>query len=328
MKRFLKYAVYYSVILLFIIFNLVLFDSLRYKKPDQEELKPKMVIVSHVYGNPYWTQVRLGAEKAAMERGVVIDFQGPDDASVEESIRLIKMAYAAKASGIITYVQDESYYKDIINKIIEDGIPLVTIDSDAENSKRLAYVGTDNVEAGRVGGREMIRQIGTEGKVAIIMGGKDVKNQIERVEGFKGYLKSNSNIDILAIETSDSYLLEAELAAKKILSQHPDIKGLFCTSALDGIGASRAVKDLGVAGKVKIVCFDDLPETLDSIEDGVITSTVVQQPYVMGYKAVNIIVDNIEGKKTKGLFITDVQVVDKENLDEFREKQKKYSAQD
>ncbi|MFS8541956.1 MAG: substrate-binding domain-containing protein, partial [Tissierellales bacterium] len=157
MKRFLKYAVFYSVILLFIIFNLVLFDSLRYKKPDQEELKPKIVIVSHVYGNPYWTQVRLGAEKAAMERGVVIDFQGPDDASVEESIRLIKMAYAAKASGIITYVQDESYYKDIINEIIEDGIPLVTIDSDAENSKRLAYVGTDNVEAGRVGGREMIR---------------------------------------------------------------------------------------------------------------------------------------------------------------------------
>src|SRR5690606_2368350 len=97
---------------------------------------------------------------------------------------------------------------------IEDGIPLVTIDSDAENSKRLAYVGTDNIEAGRVGGREMIRQIGTEGKVAIIMGGKDVKNQIERVEGFKSYLKSNSNIDILAIETSDSYLLEAELAAK------------------------------------------------------------------------------------------------------------------
>jgi len=313
--------------LLFIIFNLVLFDSLKYEKPVQEEMKPKIVLISHVYGNPYWTQVRLGAEKAAMERGVIIDFQGPDNASIEESIRLIKMAYAAKVSGIITYVQHEAYYKDIINKVIEEGIPLITIDSDAENSKRLAYVGTDNVEAGRVGGREMVRQIGTEGKVAIIMGGKDVKNQIERVEGFKSYINNNSNIAIVAVESSDSYLLEAELAAKKILNQHPDIKGLFCTSALDGVGASKAVKSLGLAGKVKIVCFDDLPETLDGIEDGLITSTVVQKPFHMGYEAVNIIVDNIEGKNTKGLFITDVQVVNKENLDEFRAQQE-YSAQD
>ena len=327
MKRFLKYAVYYSIFLFFIIFNLVLFDSLKYEKPVHEEIKPKIVLVSHVYGNPYWTQVRLGAEKAAMERGVIIDFQGPDNPSVEESVKLIKMAYAAKVSGIITYVQHEAYYMDIINKVIEDGIPLITIDSDAENSKRLAYVGTDNVEAGRVGGMEMVRQIGTEGKVAIIMGGKNVKNQIERVEGFKSYIDSNSNIAIVAVESSDSYLLEAELAAKKILNQYPDIKGLFCTSALDGVGAAKAVKSLGLAGKVKIVCFDDLPETLDNIEEGLITSTVVQKPFDMGYKAVNIIVDNIEGKKTKGLFITDVQVVDKENLDEYRAQQE-YSAQD
>jgi len=326
-KRFLKYAVYYSAALLFIIFNLVLLDSLKYEKPVEEEIKPKIVLISHVYANPYWQQVRLGAEKAAKERGVIIDFQGPDTASVEEGIRLIKMAYAAKVSGIIAYVQDETRYNDVINKVIEGGIPLVTIDSDAENSKRLAYVGTDNVEAGRVGGREVIRQIGTEGKVGIIMGGKSVKNQIERVEGFKDYINSNSNIVIAAIESSDSYLLEAELAAKKILNQHPDVKALFCTSALDGLGAAKAVKGLGLTGKVKIICFDDLPETLDNIEKGVITSTVVQKPYLMGYKAVNIIMDNIEGKTTKGLFITDVLVVDKENLDEFRKQQQGYYSE-
>jgi ribose transport system substrate-binding protein len=144
------------------------------------------------------------------------------------------------------------------------------------------------------------------------------------VEGFKSYISSNSNIVVAAIESSDSYLLEAELAARKILNRHPDIKALFCTSALDGLGAAKAVKSLGLVGKVKIICFDDLPETLDNIEKGIITSTVVQQPYVMGYKAVNIIMDNIEGKTTKGLFITDVLVVDKENLDEFRKQQQEY----
>ena len=324
MKRFLKYLIYYLVVLIFIAFNVVLLDNLKYEEPVEEEIKPKLVLISHVYANPYWQQVRLGAEKAARERGVIIDFQGPESASVEEGIRLIKMAYAARVSGIIAYVQDEMQYNDVIDKVIEGGVPLVTIDSDAENSKRLAYVGTDNVEAGRVGGREVIRQIGIEGKVAIIMGGKSVKNQIERVEGFKSYIEENSNIVIAAIESSDSYLLEAELAARKILNEHPDVKALFCTSALDGLGAAEAVKGLGLVGKVKIICFDDLPETLDNIEKGIITSTVVQQPYVMGYKAVNIIMDNIKGKTTKGLFITDVLVVDKENLDEFRKRQQEY----
>jgi len=327
MKRFLKYSIYYLSILVFIGFNVVLLDSLRYDKPVEEEIKPKIVLISHVYSNPYWKQVRAGAEKAAKERGVIIDFQGPDTASVEEGIRFIKMAYAAKVSGIIAYVQDETQYNDVINKVIDGGIPLVTIDSDAENSKRLAYVGTDNVEAGRVGGREVIRQIGTEGKVAIIMGGKTVKNQVERVKGFKSYIDKNSNIVIAAIESSDSYLLEAELAAKKILNQHPDVKALFCTSALDGLGAAKAVKSLGLVGKVKIICFDDLPETLDNIEKGIITSTVVQQPYLMGYKAVHIIMDNIEGKTTKGSFITDVLVVDKENLEDYKIQQQRYYSE-
>ncbi|MFO7295576.1 MAG: sugar-binding protein [Clostridia bacterium] len=327
MKRFLKYSIYYLSILVFIGFNVVLLDSLRYDKPVEEEIKPKIVLISHVYSNPYWKQVRAGAEKAAKERGVIIDFQGPDTASVEEGIRFIKMAYAAKVSGIIAYVQDETQYNDVINKVIDGGIPLVTIDSDAENSKRLAYVGTDNVEAGRVGGREVIRQIGTEGKVAIIMGGKTVKNQVERVKGFKSYIDKNSNIVIAAIESSDSYLLEAELAAKKILNQHPDVKALFCTSALDGLGAAKAVKSLGLVGKVKIICFDDLPETLDNIEKGIITSTVVQQPYLMGYKAVHIIMDNIEGKTTKGSFITDVLVVDKEDLEDYKIQQQRYYSE-
>jgi len=327
MKRFLKYSIYYLSILVFIGFNVVLLDSLRYDKPVEEEIKPKIVLISHVYSNPYWKQVRAGAEKAAKERGVIIDFQGPDTASVEEGIRFIKMAYAAKVSGIIAYVQDETQYNDVINKVIDGGIPLVTIDSDAENSKRLAYVGTDNVEAGRVGGREVIRQIGTEGKVAIIMRGKTVKNQVERVKGFKSYIDKNSNIVIAAIESSDSYLLEAELAAKKIVNQHPEVKALFCTSALDGLGAAKAVKSLGLVGKVKIICFDDLPETLDNIEKGIITSTVVQQPYLMGYKAVHIIMDNIEGKTTKGSFITDVLVVDKENLEDYKIQQQRYYSE-
>ncbi|ERI95741.1 sugar-binding domain protein [Clostridiales bacterium oral taxon 876 str. F0540] len=321
MKLFLRYSGYAAVISIFVVFNFIILNSLRQDKTVEGPIKPKIVLISHVYSNPYWQYVKAGAEMAAKERGAVVEYQGPDSASAEEGIKLINMAYAARASGIIAYVQDEDKYNPIINKVIQGDVPLVTIDSDAEKSKRLAYVGTDNVNAGKVGAKELINQVGIDGHIGIIMGGKNVKNQIERVEGFKEYIKTNSKLSITDIESSDSYLLEAELAAERIISNDKDIKALFCTSALDGVGAAKAVSKLGLSGKVKIICFDDLPETIEAIKNGIITSVVVQRPYLMGYNAVNIIMDNIQGKETKGTFLTDVFILKKDNLREYEKEQ-------
>lgn len=324
MKKYLRYGIYILVVVIFIIFNLILINNFTEDKITKVQIKPKIVLICHVYSNPYWQYVKLGAEKAAAERNAVIEFEGPDAASAEEGIKFIDMASAAKVSGIIAYVQDEKLYKPVIDKVVKEKIPIVTVDSDAENSDRLAYVGTDNVAAGVMGAKEMIRQLGGSGKVAIIMGGKSVKNQIERVKGFSEYLTKNSKIKISEIESSDSYLLEAELASKKILRKSKNIKALFCTSALDGLGAAKAILSNNLKGKVKIICFDDLPETLGCIKSGVITSTVVQRPYTMGYKAVNIIMDNISGKHTKGIFLTDVSIVSSSNVIDYEKQQGDY----
>lgn len=321
MKKNLRYLSYITVIIVFLIFNFIIINSLREDKPIEVEMKPKIVLISHVYSNPYWQYVKEGAERAAKERNAIVEFQGPDSASIDEGIKLINMAYAAKVSGIIVYAQDEKRYTPVINKVVEGNIPLITIDSDAENSKRLAYVGTDNVASGMAGAKELIKQVGKEGRIAIIMGGKNAKNQIERVNGFKDYINKNSQLTIETIESSDSYLLEAELAAKKILIDNSDVKAIFCTSALDGVGAAKAIEKLNMKGKVKIICFDDLQETLEYIKKGVITSTIVQKPDLMGYKAVNIIMDIIEGKESKGIFFTDVFVIRKDNVNQYKKEQ-------
>ena len=164
----------------------------------------------------------------------------------------------------------------------------------------------------------MIRQVGDKGDIGIILGGADVKNQIERVKGFTSYIEENSSLKITNKESSDSYLLQAELATKKILTDNVDIKALFCTSAQDGIGAAKAVKSMDLVGKVKIVCFDALPETLDLIEEGVISATIAQNPYVMGQEAVNTIVNIIEGKKVKELQLIDVLIINDKNISEYK----------
>lgn len=310
----------------FISVNYKIINDLTSLNSDKIKLKPKIVVISHVLSNPYWNYIKHGAEVAAFERNAVIEFQGPDTADTNEGIKLIKMAYSAKVGGVITYVQEQRRYLSTINKLVASGMPVVTIDSDAEKSKRLAYVGTNNYEAGVTGAKELTRQMGKSGNVAIIVGGRLVKNQLERIQGFKEYLLKNTKIKIVEVESSNSYLLEAELAAKRLLKKHNNLKAVFCTSALDGIGAEKAVSGMQLSQKVKIICFDDLPETLSRIKDGRIAASIVQKPYYMGYKAVQIIMDKIEGKykqqKNKGLFLTGVEVVTKDNVDAFIKRQK------
>lgn len=321
MKKYLKIVLVIFLVILFCGSNLYFIYLLKDRKIEKEPIKPKIVLISHIKTNPYWLNIKEGAERAAKERGAVIEFLGPTTASTEEGLKLFEMATSAKVSGIITYVQEEGKYKNKINNAIEKGIPVVTIDSDEEDSNRIAYVGTDNILAGQAAGAEMIKQVGTEGKVAVVMGGKEVKNQKERVEGFKNYITSNSNLKIVDVDSSDAMLLESEIITRKILNRNDNnINALFCTSALDGIGAAKAVKDLNDKGKVKIICFDDLEETINNIKNELVTATIVQKSDEMGYKAVNIIMDKIE-KKSQGQqkFLTDVKVVNKDNINTYKQ---------
>ncbi|WP_297427670.1 substrate-binding domain-containing protein [Clostridium sp.] len=310
---------------LFLGSNLFFLNLLKDKKVEKEPIKPKIVLISHIKTNPYWLSIKKGAERAAEERGAVVEFLGPTTANTEEGLKLFDMATSAKVSGIITYVQEEGKYAQKINGAIEKGIPVVTIDSDEENSNRIAYVGTDNILAGQVAGEETVRQVGKNGNVAIVMGGKDVKNQRERVEGFENYIAANSNLKVVDVDSSDAMLLEAEIVTRKILNRNDKVDALFCTSALDGIGAAKAVNDLNDKGKVKIICFDDLEETLNNIRTGLVSATIVQKSDEMGYKAVNIIMDKIKGKsEINSKSLTNVKLVNKINVDIYKQGDDKF----
>jgi ribose transport system substrate-binding protein len=286
---------------------------------DVKELenKPRIVLLSHVYNNPYWHIVKKGAEEAAQKRGCVVEYNGPQAASVKESLRLLDMAIAAKVDGILTYVQEEEQYIPVINKAIEKGIPVVTIDTDAPRSKRIAYIGTDNIKAGKVAAEVLVKKVGGKGKIGVVMGGRTTTNQIQRFNGFEEYIKAYPNMRVVAVESSNSYTLEAELVTKKILRENRDLVAIFCTSALDGMGAAKAIIDLKKQNEVTIICFDDLPETLEYIKKGIIYASIVQRPYEMGYGGVNMIMDIIEGKKVPEENLTGIIVVKKENVNTY-----------
>ena len=301
----------------FIVIGSVSFYIHRGNKSNSEvevNSKKRIVLLAHIKDNPYWQIVKSGAEEAAKERGCLLEYKGPKAASAKESLKLFDMAIAIKPDGIISYAQGDESYIPLMKKAAYKIIPVITIDGDSKSSLRLAYVGTDNVQAGREAAKQMIEKTKGIGKIGIIVGGQGTINQVERTKGFTDYIENNSQMKIVSIKSSDSYALEAELMTKKIFIEEPTVDCLFCTSALDGIGAAKAVKDLGVVNKVTIVAFDDLPETIDYVEKGVIYATIVQKPYDMGYRSVNLMMDIFEGNYVSGNYLTGIEVYKKGSM--------------
>jgi len=280
----------------------------------------RIVLVGHIYNNPYWQMVKKGAEEAAKKRGCTLEYMGSKDGSIKDGVKQLDMAIASKADGIITYVQEEEQYTPYINKGIGKDIPIITVDTDAKLSNRLAFIGSDNVAAGETAAKELIKVAGNKGAIAIISGSSNATNQKERVLGFKDYIEENSKLRIDSIEISSFSPLQAELVAKKILKEKPYVNYLYCTSAFDGAGAAKAVNELNLSGKVKIICFDELLETIKYIKDGVIQATIIQKPYDMGYQSLNIIMDKIEGKSIQTNYDITFKVINKDNVDKYNGK--------
>jgi len=277
----------------------------------------RIVLIGHIDSNPYWEVIKKGAEAAAAKRGCTLDYMAAKDGSIEDGIRQLDMAIASKADGIITYVQEEERYTPYINKGIEKDIPIVTIDTDAKSSNRVAFIGSNNVAAGEAAAKELIKAAKSNGAIGIIVGSNSATNQKERVKGFEDFIKENSTLKVETVEASDFSMLQAELVAKKILKSKPYVDYLYCTSALDGVGAAKAVNELNLSNKVKIVCFDDMTETLQYVRDGIILATIVQKPYEMGTESLNVMMDKIEGKPIQTQHDITFKVINKGNVDKY-----------
>ena len=320
-----KYYVHIMTVVLGIFIFIATWNVMHSGTEDKSTLnrnQPRIALIAHVKNNPYWMVVKKGAEAAAKERGCILEYYGSSTANVYEDLNLIDMNIAAKVDGLITYVQEEEKYTPSINKAIDKGIPVITVETDAKSSKRISYVGTDNAAAGRMAGEVLWQKTNGEANIGIIMAGLTTTNQVERVDGFKKFLATKSRLNIIATESSNSYELNAKLAAKKIISEYPEVNFLYCTSAVDGIGAAKAIVEEGLQGKVSIICFDDLPDTLTFIKNGTIYASIVQRPYDMGYESVNMIMDKIQGKAVKDYNITKTIVVTRDNVASYENSQK------
>ncbi|GGH78211.1 ribose transport system substrate-binding protein [Pullulanibacillus pueri] len=272
------------------------------------------ILIPEEMDNPYWHLVEKGAKAAGSEIGAAVEYSGPIQTNVEAHINEIDTAIASKVDGIITQGIGSKNMTAIINKAIQKGIPVITIDSDDSDSRRNAYIGTDNYSAGYMAGKALIKAMGGKAEVGVVTGNFESANEKERVAGFKKAVAEAPHVHIADIQESHITRVQAAEVAYNMVVKHPKINAFFGTSALDGIGISAIVQQLDLKKGIFIMAFDTLDETQNLMKKGYIDATISQEPYQMGYESVNMMVDLLKGKQVKAVNHTRTQVITAKDL--------------
>lgn len=255
---------------------------------SSNDTKDQLYIQVSALGNlDYFYDHKMGLEFVGKELGVRTEYVGPAEYDMNAMVAAFEQAIAKKPNGIVV-VGFEPSLNSIVEKALNEGIPVVTVDADLPDSGRLAFVGTGNVNAGKMGGEYIAELIGKKGKV-VIMTKPGQSNLEERVLGYQQALENYSEIEIVQIVDTQSDPVVAAQAAAAVIQRFPDLAAIICVEAAGGSGAATAVREANLAGTVKIIAMDRGNEVIDAIEEGVISASVAQQTALMPYYAVQIL---------------------------------------
>lgn len=304
---------------------LILIAACQNGAPHGARTAPENLRLAFVTNNSsdFWTIARKGTEKADAELAdVTVDFRIPSEGTAADQKRLLDDLMSAGVQGIAVSPVDPENQTHAINEAAKR-VLLVTQDSDAPQSDRAFYVGTDNVAAGRLAGGLIKDALPQGGKIMIFVGKLDARNAQERLQGIREIL-NGSNIQIIDVRTDDTDRVRAKANASDTLVNHSDIAALVGLWSYNGPAILGAVKDANKIGQVKIIAFDEEDETLTGVKDGSIYATVVQQPYEFGYQAIKMMRDYLKGEKSaipasKQVFIPAL-TVKKDTVEEFTKK--------
>jgi ribose transport system substrate-binding protein len=271
----------------------------------------------------FWSICEAGANKAAKEADVELQFRQPEKA-FDASVQMPVVEAWAKqgVGGIAVSVIDPDNQTEDLSRIAKK-VPLITMDNDADKTGRLCYIGIDNYEAGKAVGRLVKKALPNGGTVAVFIGSTKSANGKARTQGVLDELAGSKNAagtdathptnPQLTGKQFGKYLLvdgsakedngpsQAQPTAAAVLGR---VKGLpdLCMVGLYAYNPPAILteaKAKGMAKQVKIVGFDEDWDTLKGIADGEIEATVVQDPFMYGYKSVEALAANAKGDKSK-----------------------------
>ena len=238
---------------------------------------------------PYWQQVSAGLAKAAAQLGVKATLVGPDTYDIKAQHNQVLNVLKQKPTGILVSASDPNLLKDDIDAAIAQGVPVVTLDSDAPASKRLTFIGTDNYRAGVMGARLAARQLKFRGTV-VVYSMPEQNNLAERLRGYQDVFETYPQIKIAEVIDLKGDPRIAFDKTTELIDKGARVEAFVCLVSFACPEVAEVLERKRVTGKV-VVAMDTDDGTLEGIRKGLISATIGQKPYTMAFFGLKMLDD-------------------------------------
>lgn len=276
-------------------------------------------------GTYYWADIWKGMEAADQDFGSDTKHNEFTRFDIEEQLHLLKKVSYMQADGVITI--GEPYSEEVneaIREIVENGIPVVLVDTDSKESGRTCYIGSQNYEAGRLAAERLREEMQGKANIIVFISQMNSANQQERLAGFQDVIEKEEGMEIVTIIEGEANKLKIQEDFKKLRREYPEINAVFCAEATSSVQIGVLLENQ--KEELTIVGFDVI-SALNYVENGLYAGVIVQDGFAMGYEAVKFLYEYEEGQEKKEIF-TDVMCITKENVEEYRQKRENYDRKD
>jgi len=306
----------FSVFILFpVIIIVVLLSCTPSSTESNVSRKPRVLVLVKSSGSKFWQTVFAGAKVAANEYNIDLQLSAPEsEKDYETQNKMMEKAIEDRVDAIVFSACDFDNSVEVAERAIDSGIPIIIIDSQVNTDKVLCTIGTDNVEAGRMAGRTLIEYMNGKAKVGVINFEKGSANAMKREQGFIESLEGYDEMDIIDIRYSFSNAESPKRATMDMIKDHPEINAIAAFNEWTTIGMADAIDELGLKDSITVVGFDNNPESIKMLEDGVIDALIVQNPFAMGYLGVQYAIQAIQNKNNFQDIDTGTVVINRENM--------------
>ncbi|SFM24480.1 ribose transport system substrate-binding protein [Gracilibacillus orientalis] len=278
-------------------------------RQDEEQLPSNHTFaIIYPVAHPFFEMVTETAREYASDLGISLIIDAPKIASAEDQAKILQTYIEQQVDGIAIGATDPETITPIINQAVEQGIPIVCFDTDAPNSNRYTYIGTDNYLAGLHLGETVAKQLEYKGELIVSSGLQSMENLRLRIEGLKAVVDRYPNLSIKTTAYSNGTAPDTLTKIEELVDHHPDFDGFVGIDSLAGPAAITVWKAHGFDKTA--VTFDNLPIILEGVKNGQITSTISQNQGKWGELIVKRLFELINGETVNEREYTETVEVD------------------
>jgi ribose transport system substrate-binding protein len=272
----------------------------------------------------YWKSIHAGALQAATELGVEILWKsGLKEDDRDSQIKVVEDMVTRKVNGIVLAPLDNTALRPSVHDAIQQGIPVVIVDSDLKSDKQVSFVATDNYQGGQKAGELLAKLTGGKGKLVMLRNNESSASTMQREQGFLDAIKKSPDLAVVSANQYGGATTEtAYKASENLLApfRQPDgslsLDGIFTPNESTTFGMLRALQDAKWAGTIKFVGFDSSPMLVKAMEKGQLNGLIIQNPMKMGYLGVKTLVSHLRGQPIEKRIDTGVTVATPENMNQ------------